>query len=116
MSEGDRKGRGGGGGDCGGENKHIFEMPVVCQRSGQAKCMLRCEIISDGRMHAQTADTNTTVSGSLLKLWSPPVDGGQKPVMGSRASVSLGSCEFSESCQENLTILKLFDISDMCNC
>lgn len=79
------KGRGEEVRDYGGENKHIFEMPVLCQRSGQAKCMLRCEIVSDGctHMYAHThthSHNHTTMSGSQLKLRSPPVDGEQKPV------------------------------------
>lgn len=31
-----------------GREYAYFQMPVLCQLSGQAKCTLRCEIISDG--------------------------------------------------------------------
>lgn len=43
-------------------NKHIFR----CQRAGQAKCMLGCEIKSDGRADATTSSYSAQAVSHLL--------------------------------------------------
>lgn len=56
----------------GGENKHILRCYVLCQHLGQAKFMLRCEIISDGAIYCiSTSQPGSALGSSCVRhLWT----------------------------------------------